>query len=286
MLLLQQAASVACYGGLMVISSLPPTLSPQPLSWRKKTPKIKMKSGQCIMRRALIISELELKPPPYSLNSLEPHLSRETLELHWGSHHRAHVARLNSLIAGTDLDGMGLDDIVIATYNKGSPRAPFVHAAEVWNHDFFWQSIKPNGGGQPSGKLMELIERDFGSFSRMLKEFENAALTQFGSGWVWLAYKANKLDVGNAVNPCPSEKDNKLIVLKSPNAVNPFVWDYSPLLCIDVWEHAYYLDYENRRDEYVAVFLEKLVSWEVVSHRLDIAIKRAADRAREDEKDS
>lgn len=210
-------------------------------------------------------------------------MSRETLEYHWGRHHRAHVASLNNLIEGTDLDGMGLDEIVVVSYNKGNPLPPFVHAAQVWNHDFFWQSIKPGGGGRPSGRLMELIERDFGSFDRMLEEFKRAALTQFGSGWAWLVYKANRLDVGNAVNPCPSEKDNKLVVLKSPNAVNPIVWDYFPLLAIDVWEHAYYLDYENRRADYVSIFLEKLVSWEVVSDRLDVAIERAAERAREDE---
>ncbi|RRT53425.1 hypothetical protein B296_00022116 [Ensete ventricosum] len=195
---------------------------------------------------------------------------------------------------------------------------------KVWNHDFFWQSVKPGGGGRPSGRLMELIERDFGSFDRMLEEFQRAALTQFGSGWVWLVYKANRLDVGNAVNPCPSEKDNKLVVLKSPNAVNPIIWDYSPLLAIDVWEVKVlnsslnyftftFLDYfcnltlmqiffwlhstltilitrsvphlylQNRRADYVSIFLEKLVSWEVVNNRLDVAMERAAERAREDE---
>ncbi|XP_064947089.1 superoxide dismutase [Fe], chloroplastic-like isoform X1 [Musa acuminata AAA Group] len=261
------------------------SLPPPPLSFRWSKIKFswQREGGRRLPRCARIAAQLELKPPPYSLSSLEPHMSRETLEYHWGRHHRAHVASLNNLIAGTDLDGMGLDEIVVVSYNKGNPLPLFVHAAQVWNHDFFWQSIKPGGGGRPSGRLMELIERDFGSFDRMLEEFKRAALTQFGSGWAWLVYKANRLDVGNAVNPCPSEKDNKLVVLKSPNAVNPIVWDYSPLLAIDVWEHAYYLDYENRRADYVSIFLEKLVSWEVVSDRLDVAIERAAERAREDE---
>ncbi|XP_065029324.1 superoxide dismutase [Fe], chloroplastic-like isoform X2 [Musa acuminata AAA Group] len=270
-----QHHTLSCCGG--VRASLPPP----PLSFRWS--KIKREGGRRLPRCARIAAQLELKPPPYSLSSLEPHMSRETLEYHWGRHHRAHVASLNNLIAGTDLDGMGLDEIVVVSYNKGNPLPLFVHAAQVWNHDFFWQSIKPGGGGRPSGRLMEHIERDFGSFDRMLEEFKRAALTQFGSGWAWLVYKANRLDVGNAVNPCPSEKDNKLVVLKSPNAVNPIVWDYSPLLAIDVWEHAYYLDYENRRADYVSIFLEKLVSWEVVSDRLDVAIERAAERAREDE---
>ncbi|XP_010942991.1 superoxide dismutase [Fe], chloroplastic isoform X1 [Elaeis guineensis] len=236
------------------------------------------------VRCALITAQFELKRPPYPLDSLEPHMSRKTVEHHWGRHHRSHVDGLNAQIAGTQLEEMELEDVVIASYNKGSPLPPFVHAAQVWNHDFFWQSMKPGGGGKPSGKLMELIERDFGSFERMLKEFREAASAQFGSGWAWLAYKANRLDVGNAVNPCPSEKDNKLVIAKTPNAVNPLVWDYSPLLAIDVWEHAYYLDYENRRADYVSIFIEKLVSWDIVSSRLDIAMARAAERAREDER--
>lgn len=126
-----------------------------------------------------------------------------------------------------------------------------------------------------------MIERDFGSFERMLMEFKRAAVAQFGSGWAWLVYKANRLNVGNAVNPCPSEMDNKLVVVKTPNAVNPLVWDYTPLLALDVWEHAYYLDHENRRADYVSVFMEKLVSWEVVSSRLEMAIAIATERAGE-----
>ncbi|XP_020114012.1 superoxide dismutase [Fe], chloroplastic isoform X2 [Ananas comosus] len=238
-----------------------------------------------VRRRAPVAAALlELKPPPYPLDALEPHLSREAVEHHWGRHQRSHVDCLNAAIAGTQLEGMELEDMVVAAYNKGDPHPPFVHAAQIWNHDFFWQSMKPGGGGEPSGRLMELIERDFGSYERMIKELKHAALTQFGSGWAWLAYKANRLEVGNAVNPCPSEKDNKLVVAKTPNAVNPLLWDYSPLLAIDVWEHAYYLDYENRRADYVSTFLDKLVSWEVVSSRLENAINRATERAKVDEK--
>ncbi|XP_058086744.1 superoxide dismutase [Fe], chloroplastic [Magnolia sinica] len=234
--------------------------------------------------RTVVTAQFDLKPPPYSLNSLEPHMSRQTLEYHWGRHHRGYVENLNRQIVGTELDGMPLEDIILASYNRGDILPAFNNAAQVWNHDFFWQSMKPGGGGRPSGDLLELIKRDFGSYERFLKEFKAAASTQFGSGWAWLVYKANRLDVGNAVNPCPSEKDNKLVVTRSPNAVNPLVWDYSPILAIDVWEHAYYLDYENQRADYVSTFMEKLVSWEAVSSRLELAKAQAAERAREDER--
>ncbi|XP_010269875.1 PREDICTED: superoxide dismutase [Fe], chloroplastic isoform X2 [Nelumbo nucifera] len=243
------------------------------LQWRK--PKA---------HRTLITAQIELKPPPYSLNSLEPHMSREILEYHWGKHHRGYVENLNRQIVGTELDGMTLEDIIIASYNKGDFLPSFNNAAQVWNHEFFWESMKPGGGGKPSGDLLYLIERDFGSYEKFVEEFKSAALTQFGSGWAWLAYKANRLDVGNAVNPCPSEEDKKLVVVKSPNAVNPLVWDYSPLLTIDVWEHAYYLDYQNRRADYISVFMDKLVNWEAVSYRLEIAKSLAAGREREEER--
>ncbi|KAL0304008.1 UNVERIFIED_CONTAM: Superoxide dismutase [Fe] 2, chloroplastic [Sesamum radiatum] len=154
----------------------------------------------------------------------------------------------------------------------------------VWNHDFFWKSMKPGGGGKPSGELLELINRDFGSFEDFVSAFKAAAATQFGSGWAWLVYTTNRLNVGNAVNPRPSDEDKKLIVVKSPNAINPLVWDYSPLLTIDVWEHAYYLDFQNRRPDYISTFMEKLVSWDAVSSRLEAAKARALEREREEEK--
>ncbi|KAL0919099.1 hypothetical protein M5K25_011172 [Dendrobium thyrsiflorum] len=224
----------------------------------------------------------QLIPPPYPLSSLEPYMSQETVERHWGRHHREHLNSLNTHIAGSELNEMPLEEIVLASYNKGDCLPVFIHAAQTWNHDFFWQSMKPGGGGRPSGILLQLIERDFGSFELFLKEFKTAALTQFGSGWVWLTYKSNRLDVGNAVNPCPSAEDNKLVVAKTPNAINPLVWDYSPLLAIDVWEHAYYLDYENQRAEYISVFMDKLVSWDFVSSRLAMAFARDEERARKD----
>lgn len=229
----------------------------------------------------VITAGFELKPPPYPLDALEPHMSRETLDYHWGKHHKTYVENLNKQILGTDLDGLSLEEVVLLSYNRGNMLPAFNNAAQAWNHEFFWESIQPGGGGKPSGELLRLLERDFGSFSDFLERFKAAAASNFGSGWTWLAYKANRLDVANAVNPLPKEEDKKLVIVKTPNAVNPLVWDYSPLLTIDTWEHAYYLDFENRRVDYISTFMEKLVSWETVSTRLQSAMARAAQREQE-----
>ncbi|PWA88279.1 fe superoxide dismutase 2 [Artemisia annua] len=228
-----------------------------------------------------ISASIDLKPPPYELHALEPHMSKETLEYHWGKHHRGYVNNLNKQIEGTELDEMSLESIISASYNKGDILPAFNNAAQVWNHEFFWESMKPGGGGKPKGELLELINRDFGSFEGLIKEFKLAATTQFGSGWAWLVYKEHKLDIPNARNPRPSEEDKKLVVVKSPNAVNPLVWEYHPLLTLDVWEHAYYLDFENRRTDYISTFLNKLVSWETVSSRLEAAKVLVAEREKE-----
>ncbi|KAG2692257.1 hypothetical protein I3760_08G044300 [Carya illinoinensis] len=258
--------------------------SPRPLQWTKKE-VCTLLYRRCRRKIGFMVTaKFDLKPPPYALNSLEPHMSQETLEYHWGKHHRGYVENLNKQIVGTELDGMSLEDIIIVSYNKGDLLPTFNNAGQIWNHNFFWESMKPGGGGKPDGDLLKLIERDFGSFEKFVEEFKSAAATQFGSGWAWLAYKANRLEVGNAVNPRPSDEDKKLVIVKSPNAVNPLVWDYSPLLTIDVWEHAYYLDFQNRRPDYISIFIEKLVSWDAVSSRLEIAKARAAEREREEER--
>ncbi|OIT02507.1 PREDICTED: superoxide dismutase [Fe], chloroplastic-like [Nicotiana attenuata] len=249
------------------------------LNWRTHKKQLARKAGD-----VKVTAKFELTPPPYPMNALEPHMSHTTFEYHWGKHHRAYVDNLNKQIDGTELDGMTLEDIILITYNRGDLLPPFNNAAQAWNHQFFWESMKPSGGGKPSGELLELINRDFGSFEAFVKEFKAAAATQFGSGWAWLAYKANRLNVGNASNPHPTDEDKKLVVVKTPNAVNPLVWDYSPLLTIDVWEHAYYLDFRNRRPDYISIFMEKLVSWEAVSSRLEVAKARAAEREEEERK--
>lgn len=272
------AAAIASPSGCGLFSTQGFSGSTRSLLWRKTEKRNVRKAVKGVIK-----AKIELSPPPYSLDGLEPHMSRETFEYHWGKHHRAYVDNLNKQIVGTELDTKTLEEIILATYNNGDLLPPFNNAAQVWNHDFFWESMKPGGGGKPSGELLELINRDFGSFEAFVSAFKAAAATQFGSGWAWLVYTTNKLNVGNAVNPRPSDEDKKLIVVKSPNAINPLVWDHSPLLTIDVWEHAYYLDFQNRRPDYISTFMEKLVSWDAVSSRLEAAKARALEREREEE---
>uniref|UniRef100_A0A7S0YJF9 Superoxide dismutase n=2 Tax=Polytomella parva TaxID=51329 RepID=A0A7S0YJF9_9CHLO len=193
----------------------------------------------------------DLKPPPYALDALEPHMSKETLDYHWGKHHRAYNDMLNKLVAGTALETKSLDEVVVASWNNGNPTPVFNQAAQVWNHTFFWESMKPNGGGVPSGKLAEAIDRDFGSFDKFKDEFKNAGATQFGSGWAWLLV----------------DREGKLSISKTPNAVNPITEGKTAVLTMDVWEHAYYIDYRNARPNYMGVFVEKLVNWDVVAER-------------------
>ncbi|KAG2432965.1 hypothetical protein HXX76_008693 [Chlamydomonas incerta] len=209
-------------------------------------------------RRAVITrAALELKSPPYALDALEPHMSKQTLEFHWGKHHRAYVDNMNKQIAGSPLDGKSLEEIVVASWNNGQPTPVFNNAAQVWNHTFFWESMKPNGGGAPTGKLAEAITRDFGSLDKFKEEFKQAGMTQFGSGWAWL----------NA------DKAGKLSISKSPNAVNPVVEGKTPILTVDVWEHAYYIDVQNRRPDYITTFMEKLINWDAVAQRYAAATK-------------
>lgn len=230
---------------------------------------------------AVITAKFDLKPPPYPFNALEPDMSERTFEFHWGKHHRAYVDNLNKQVVGTELEEKHLEDVVRIAYNKGDPLPAFNNAAQAWNHEFFWESMKPGGGGKPSGELLARIEKDLGSFDNFANEFKTAAATQFGSGWAWLVYKSETLDVGNAVNPKASDDDQKLAVVKTPNAVNPLVWNDYPLLTIDVWEHAYYLDYQNRRPDFISVFMEKLVNWDAVNARYEAAKTAAAQKQEE-----
>nr|QBY35575.1 chloroplast iron superoxide dismutase 1 [Dunaliella salina] len=202
-------------------------------------------------RPSVRTNAVALKPLPYAPDALEPHMSKATFEFHHGKHHRAYADNLNKQIAGKEWDQKDLDTIVMASWNNGNPTPEFNNAAQVWNHEFFWESMKPNGGGEPTGALMEAIKRDFGSFDEFKNQFKAAGMTQFGSGWAWLV----------------TDKSGKLSIAKTPNAVVPVVEGKSPILTVDVWEHAYYLDYQNRRPDFIQTFLDKLVSWDAVSNR-------------------
>lgn len=182
----------------------------------------------------------ELPPLPYSNDALAPHISAETLEFHYGKHHKTYVDKLNQLISGTEFEKSSLEDII-----KKSSGGIFNNAAQIWNHTFYWHSLSPNGGGEPTGDLAAAINKTFGSFAQFKDKFSNAAVTQFGSGWAWLV----------------KDKDGNLAVESTSNAENPMTRGLTPLLTCDVWEHAYYIDYRNARPKYVEAFWS-LVNWE------------------------
>lgn len=189
---------------------------------------------------------IELPALPYELDGLEPHISRETLEYHYGKHHQTYVTNLNKLIAGTEFEGKTLEDII-----KSSEGGIFNNAAQVWNHTFYWQSMKPNGGGDPQGSVLEAINSAFGSFAEFKEKFSTTAATTFGSGWAWLVKKA----------------DGTLDIVSTSNAANPMTDGLKPLLTCDVWEHAYYIDYRNARPKYIEAFWN-LVNWDHVAQQL------------------
>jgi Fe-Mn family superoxide dismutase len=192
---------------------------------------------------------------PYARDALAPHISGETLDIHHGKHHAAYVAKLNSLVEGHELASKSLEDIVKATAGKADKAGIFNNAAQIWNHTFYWQSMAPNGGGAPSGELAKLIDRDFGSLEAFKTAFADAGATQFGSGWAWLVLK-----------------DGKLEIRKTANAETPVTEaGVTPLLTMDVWEHAYYVDFRNRRPDYIATFLGHLVNWEFAAANLAAA---------------
>jgi Fe-Mn family superoxide dismutase len=185
---------------------------------------------------------------PYAKNALEPHISARTLELHHDKHHKAYVDNANKLIEGTDLAQLDLAALIKKVAGDPSKAGIFNNAAQVWNHSFYWKCLKPGGGGAPTGAIAQKINADFGSYEKFVEEFKNAGATQFGSGWGWLV-----LDGGS------------LKITKTPNAENPMVQGMKPLLVVDVWEHAYYLDYQNRRPDYLSTFVDKLICWDFVN---------------------
>ena len=188
----------------------------------------------------------ELPALPFAPNALEPHMSARTFEFHHGKHHKAYVDTLNTLVPGTAFEKASLEDIIKATHGKDDQAKMYNNAAQIWNHTFFWNSLKPQGGGAPTGKLADAINAAFGDLAGFKAKFKDAGLTQFGSGWAWLV-----------VN-----KDGKLEIIKTANAVCPLALGVKPVLTCDVWEHAYYIDYQNRRGDMVQAFLDHLVNWD------------------------
>ena len=188
----------------------------------------------------------ELPALPYAMDALAPHISQETLEYHYGKHHQTYVNNLNKLTEGTDDANASLEDIIMK-----ADGGLFNNSAQIWNHTFYWNSMAPGGGGAPSGAVGDAINSAFGSYDDFKAKFAEAATTQFGSGWAWLVKDGDTLKV-----------------IKTGNADTPIAHGFVPILTIDVWEHAYYLDYQNRRDDYIKAYLEHLVNWEFAEKNL------------------
>lgn len=193
----------------------------------------------------------ELPPLPYAKNALEPHISANTLDFHHGKHHNAYVTNLNNLTKDTPLAGETLEAVIRSSAGDAAKVGIFNNAAQVWNHTFYWNCMKPGGGGRPSAALVSALDGAFGSFDKFREEFKNACVTQFGSGWGWLVVA-----------------DGALRITKTGNADLPMAHGQSALLTCDVWEHAYYLDFQNRRPDYVQAFLDHLVNWDFVAQNL------------------
>jgi Fe-Mn family superoxide dismutase len=196
----------------------------------------------------------ELSPLPYDYDALEPVISKSTLEFHHDKHHAAYVKKYNNAVEGTEFENKPIEDVIKAVAGDSSKTGIFNNGAQAWNHTFYWQCMKPNGGGTPSGDLAQKIEADFGSFEQFAEAFKNAGATQFGSGWAWLVLDGDTLKV-----------------TKTLNADNPLTSDQVPLLTMDVWEHAYYLDYQNQRPAYIDSFISKLINWDFVGQNLAAA---------------
>ena len=188
----------------------------------------------------------ELPALPYAQDALAPTISAETMEYHYGKHHQTYVDNLNKAVAGTADEDASLEDIIMKAEGP-----LFNNAAQVWNHTFFWNSLSPNGGGQPTGAIADRIAADFGGYDAFRAQITDAGLTQFGSGWAWLV-----------------ETDGKLAIMKTPNADLPMKHGAKALFTIDVWEHAYYIDYRNARAKFIEVVLDKLINWEFVNANL------------------
>jgi Fe-Mn family superoxide dismutase len=192
-----------------------------------------------------------LPPLPFADGALAPVISANTLGFHHGKHHKAYVDNLNNLVKGTEFEGAALEKIIKDTAGKADKAGIFNNAAQVWNHTFYWNCLKPDGGGKPTGKIAQMIDSDLGGYDKFKADFAQTCVTQFGSGWGWLVAEGGKL---------------KLV--KTPNAENPLSKGQTALLTIDVWEHAYYLDYQNRRPDHVNAVIDKLINWNFAAENL------------------
>ena len=208
-------------------------------------------SAPSVLRAATSIAEA-MPPLPYPDDALAPVISATTIGFHYGKHHKTYYDNMVRLVAGTDLADRSVEEIVRKTFGAPNRTALYNNAAQVWNHTFYWNSMRPHGGGEPRGALAQRIGKDFGGFAGFKKAFTEAAVGQFGSGWAWLVER----------------KDKKLAVARTPNADTPMAEGTKCLLTCDVWEHAYYLDWQNRRADYVAAWLDKLVNWDFASRNL------------------
>lgn len=197
---------------------------------------------------------------PYAKTALEPFISAQTFDFHHGKHHNAYVVNLNKLLEGHEWANASLEEIIVKSAGDASKAGFFNNAAQIWNHTFFWHSMKPAGGGKPAGALAAKIEADFGSYEKFVEEFKTAGATQFGSGWAWLVLDA----------------DGTLKVTKTANAELPMTKNQTALLTLDVWEHAYYIDYQNRRPDFIATFLDKLVNWDFAASNFEAAQQKKA----------
>jgi Fe-Mn family superoxide dismutase len=193
-----------------------------------------------------------LPPLPFAKDALVPHISAETFDFHHGKHHNAYVVKLNELLPGSGFENATLEDIIVKTSDDASKTVLFNNAAQHWNHSFFWQCLTPNGGGKPTGELAAKIDSDLGGYDKFAADFKAAALAQFGSGWAWLVLN----------------KAGKLEIVKTSNAQLPLTQGSRALLTVDVWEHAYYIDYQNRRPDFVQTFLDKLANWDFAAANL------------------
>ena len=188
----------------------------------------------------------------YPQNSLEPYISEKTIQFHYGKHHNAYVENTIKLISGTELEDKSLEDIIHISFGNEKKLSLFNNAAQVWNHSFYWNCMKPGGGGNPIGAIKDKIDRSFESYEKFMSKFKNIAMTQFGSGWAWLVLN----------------NESSLEIVKTSNADSPITHNLKPLLTVDVWEHAYYLDYQNKRADYLNSFFENLINWEFVNTQI------------------